>query len=255
MKIASIQLNIEWEDKEVNFRRSEIFTERAKSDNCNVIVFPETFNSGFSMNVKTIGEVPNGETFDHLSQLAKKYNISIIGGYAESTNSGKGRNIALVLDSDGRTLAKYSKNHPFSYVDEHKYYEPGDSQSIFEIDGTSSSVFICYDLRFPELFRKVAKQVSVIFVIANWPLARQEQWESLLKARAIENQCFIVGVNRIGTDGNELTYGGGSNVFDPLGNMLSRGGSTQEYIVTEINESEVTEVRRKFPFLKDMKYI
>ena len=132
---------------------------------------------------------------------------------------------------------------------------PGNEQVVFEVDGIKSSIFICYDLRFPELFRKVAKDINVIFVIANWPEVRQPHWESLLQARAIENQCFIVGVNRIGKDGNDLIYGGGSNVFSPLGENLSRGGKNQEYIVTDLDTAEVGAVRERFPFLQDMKYI
>jgi predicted amidohydrolase len=159
------------------------------------------------------------------------------------------------MNRKGQVIARYIKNHPFSFAKENEYYHPGNDQSIFEIDYTKCSMFICYDLRFPELFRMVARSVKIIFVIANWPEIRQAHWESLLKARAIENQCFIVGVNRIGKDGNGLVYAGGSLVCDPSGNERSRGGKQQEYISTELDVSDVDCIRKKFPFLQDMKYI
>jgi predicted amidohydrolase len=255
MKIASIQLNIEWENKARNLTRAERFIDVAKKDGCDLIVFPEMFNTGFSMNVKDICDPPDSPTVQSLSKLAKTYCINVIAGYAERAEEEKGKNVALVIDKKGEIKAKYVKNHPFSFENEHEYFVPGSEQVLFNIEGAKCSIFICYDLRFPELFRKVAKEVDIIFVIANWPETRQEHWESLLKARAIENQCFIVGVNRIGMDGNELVYGGGSHVYNPLGQDLSCGGKAQEYIVTDININEVREVREKFPFLQDMKYI
>ncbi len=254
MKIASIQLNISWENKQENLIKAERFIETAKNDNCDLIVFPEMFNTGFSMDVGKIAEQPNSDTTRALCELAKKYRINLIAGYAEKDNS-KGKNVALIIGREGNVNARYVKNHPFSFAKEHESFLPGNEQVVFEVDGIKSSIFICYDLRFPELFRKVAKDIKIIFVIANWPEVRQPHWEALLQARAIENQCFIIGVNRIGKDGNDLVYGGGSNVFSPLGINLSRGGKNQEYIVTDLDISEVGAVRERFPFLQDMKYI
>jgi predicted amidohydrolase len=254
MKVASIQLNIAWENKQENLKKAERFIKTAKGDDCDLVVFPEMFNTGFSMNVNAIAEQPNSNTTNALCELAKKYNINLIAGYAEK-DSTKGKNVALIIGREGEVNARYVKNHPFSVAKEHESFLSGNEQVVFEVDEIKSSIFICYDLRFPELFRKVAKDINIIFVIANWPEVRQPHWESLLKARAIENQCFIVGVNRIGTDGNDLVYGGGSHVFSPLGEDLSRGGKSQEYIVTDIDTSEVEAVRERFPFLQDMKYI
>jgi predicted amidohydrolase len=164
----------------------------------------------------------------------------------------KGRNIAVVYDRRGIRIAAYTKIHPFSFSGEDKYYIAGNDTVIFDIDGIPSSIFICYDLRFPEVFRKVAKNVQAIFVIANWPSSRKDHWEILLKARAIENQCFVIGVNRTGTDGNGH-YSGASHIFDPSGNGILFGNDKEEFLSGEINPSEVVEVRSKFPFLKDMR--
>ncbi len=257
MKIASIQLNISWEDKEENLKRASQFVEKAAKENCDLIVFPEMFTSGFSMNSTEIAEVVSVAKQDSLTSatlcsLAKKNSINIIAGFVEK-NQTQIENIAVFIARDGKIQARYVKNYPFSFAKEDQFYASGNEQVVFDLEGSSASTFICYDLRFPELFRKVAKQIDIIFVIANWPVNRQMHWETLLKARAIENQCFVVGVNRIGVDGNEMKYGGGSCVFDPLGALLSRGESIQEYIVTEIDLSEASKVRKALPFLSDMK--
>ncbi len=176
----------------------------------------------------------------------------MIAGFVEKID-GRVENIALFINRDGQVKARYIKNYPYSHAGEDKYYSSGDQQVVFDLGGSRASLFICYDLRFPELFRKVAKKVEIIFVIANWPVARQEQWEILLKARAIENQCFIVGVNRIGRDGNDLEYGGRSHVYGPSGEDISRGDQHQEYIVSPVDPAQVDKLRRELPFLRDMK--
>ena len=210
------------------------------------------FNTGFSMNAEAITEPTNTKTSHFLCQLAKTHQINLIAGFVEKIED-ENENIAVFINRNGQIKSRYVKNYPYSCAGEDKVYASGDQQVIFEFENHPASIFICYDLRFPELFRKVAKQVEVIFVIASWPKARQEHWEVLLKARAIENQCFVVGVNRIGRDGNDLEYGGGSHVYSPSGEALSRGDKNQEYIVTEIDFYEVEKTRKMLPFLDDIK--
>ncbi len=255
MKIASIQLNIKWEDKTANLNQAHQFIKRAKQEGCDLVVFPEFFTTGFSMDAKKISEPPGGQTAQFLSTQAKQNSINIIGGYAESTPHEKAKNVAIAVNREGHEAAKYVKNHPFSFANEHQHYQPGNKQVTFKIDNTSASIFICYDLRFPEVFRKIAKQVDIIFVIANWPQTRQKHWEALLKARAIENQCYVAGINRTGTDGNNIEYCGASSIINPLGNTLSYGKATQQYITTTINTEETQNTRYKFPFLNDIKFI
>ncbi|MBI5098012.1 MAG: carbon-nitrogen family hydrolase [Nitrospirae bacterium] len=253
MKIALVQLDIVWESKKANLEKAQVFVEKAAHEKCDIVVFPEMFNTGFSMNVPTIAEDEDGETASVLSDMAKRYKINLIAGFsAKALDGEKGRNLAVVYNREGKIISKYAKMYPFSFAKEDQYFVAGDNTVIFNIDGMPASVFICYDLRFPEVFRSVAKEVQAIFVIANWPSARKEHWETLLKARAIENQCFVVGVNRTGKDGNDIYYSGDSRIFDPLGNKICSGGETDEFFIGEINPRDVIEARSRFPFLKDM---
>jgi len=253
MKIAMIQMDIAWESKKANNDKAEGFIQRACQGDCDVVVFPEMFNTGCSMNVSSVAEEEDGETAAALSEWARKYSIEIIAGYPVKAHWRKGKNIACVYDKRGNRTAQFTKLHPFSFSNEHKYYISGNKLVTFHLEETACSVFICYDLRFPEIFRSIAKQVEVIFVIANWPSSRIEHWETLLKARAIENQCFIVGVNRTGVDGNGLYYPGQSHVFDPFGRNVCSGGEHQEYLSTEIDVREAKKIRERYPFLQDMR--
>jgi omega-amidase len=256
MKIALVQMDIEWEDKNMNCNRAVAFIKKASERGCTIIVFPEMFNTGFSMDIFRIGESGKGETASFLSHMAKEYRINIIAGLPElEIGEEKGRNVAVIYNTGGNLIAKFSKLHPFSFAKEDQYYFAGNDIITFTIAGMPSSIFICYDLRFPEVFRKVARKVQAIFVIANWPTTRKDHWEALLKARAIENQCFIIGVNRSGEDGNGIYYSGASQIFDPLGNTVCAGNETEEMIIGEFSPDETDEVRSRFGFLKDIRFI
>jgi predicted amidohydrolase len=250
MKLALIQLNAIWENKKANLQRALHFAKKAAQEKCDVIVLPEMFDTGFSMNAASIAEGQNGETEAALSNIAKENKINVIAGFAVKTHGElKGRNMAFVYDRGGDVIATYSKINLFQMSDEDKHYISGSDIVTFGIDGMTSSVFICYDLRFPEIFRKIAKDVEAIFVIANWPESRKEHWEALLKARAIENQCFVIGANRTGTDGNGIRYPGASCVFDPSGRLVCSGNDKDEFVACDINPSQVKEIRENFPFL------
>jgi len=254
MKIALIQMDIAWESKKANYARAENFFRRAARESCDIIVFPEMFSTGFSMNISAIAEDERGETSRVLSELAKKYGLNVIAGFAaKKPGRKKLRNLAVALDRKGSVIATYAKMHPFSFTKEDKYFSSGNTRVIFHIEGIPASVFICYDLRFPEIFRDIAGGVQAIFVLANWPGSRRDHWETLLKARAIENQCFVIGVNRTGKDGNGIRYPGASHVYDPMGNDICSGGPKEQFIACEIDPEEVTKVRCRFPFLDDMR--
>jgi predicted amidohydrolase len=254
VKAALIQLNIAWEDRQQNYEKAGFFAEKAAGESCDLIVFPEMFNTGFSMNLAAISDEGIGETTSVLSEMAKKNNINLIAGFPIKTpGEDKGRNMAVAYDRKGMLRATYTKMHSFCLTEERKHYIAGDNVTTFDIDGVPSSIFICYDLRFPEVFRKVAKQVHAIFVIANWPTERVEHWKALLKARAIENQCFMIGVNRTGVDGNGIRYPGSSCVIDPMGNVICSDRESDEYLVCEFDPARVNEVRSQFPFLRDMR--
>jgi len=254
MKIALIQMDIAWESKKANYARAETFFKKAARESCDIIVFPEMFNTGFSMNISAVTEDEGGETSQVLSELAKKYGLNVIAGFAaRKPGRKKLRNLAVAFDKKGSVIASYAKMHPFSLAKEDKYFSSGNTRVIFHIEEMTASVCIYYDLRFPEIFRDIAKSVQAIFVLANWPGSRKDHWETLLKARAIENQCFVIGVNRTGKDGNGIRYAGASHVYSPLGKDICAGGPGEQFIACEIDPETVTKVRSRFPFLEDMR--
>lgn len=254
MKLALIQMDSAWESRTANCARAEKFFKKAARENCDIIVFPEMFDTGFSMNISALGIDNNEETAGVLSGLAIKYGLNVIAGFAaKPPGREKARNLAVAFNRSGSIIASYAKIRPFAFAGENKYFSEGDSSVVFSIEGVPASVFICYDLRFPEIFREVAREVRIIFVIANWPDSRKDHWETLLKARAIENQCFIIGVNRTGKDGNGIRYSGASHVYGPTGKDICSGGPREQFVVCEINPAEVIRVRSRFPFLDDMR--
>lgn len=255
MKIALIQMDTAWHDHAENRMKAEAMLERAASECCTMAALPEMFAGGFSMDLDAATEATGGPTMRMLSTAAKRHGMQIIAGLAlRDAGETMGRNAALMYAPSGELAATYVKMHPFSYAGEHARYAQGAGPVTFEIAGKShASVFICYDLRFPEVFRQVARSVSMIFVIANWPASRAAHWDALLRARAIENQCYVAGVNRVGVDGTGIAYAGGSVVYGPLGDEVIRADDAESVIVADIDLSEVDRVRREFPFLGDMR--
>lgn len=220
-----------------------------------MVVLPELFDTGFSPNIASVARAAP-DTPTRLAHLARTYHVNLVAGYAEPVSGAeKINNTAAVYDRQGTLLAHYTKIHPFAFAQEDRYFLPGQQLVTCGIEGIAAGIFICYDLRFPEVFRCMARDVAAIFVLANWPTSRKEHWESLLKARAIENQCFIIGVNRIGADHKGLQFPGASGVFDPLGRQLCTGEATQELACAEIDATEVPRIRQQFPFLNDMRPI
>lgn len=267
MKVMAIQWRASWESTTVDIDKLENIIEQFISDNgnlledqCDLLVLPETFNSGFSMRPETYAESVDGEISQLLSGLAKRYQMNIVAGVAQKQvrrncdgQALKFYNRALAFNRQGEQIGSYTKQKLFSFANEHDAFQAGHKSEVIEIDGEPFALMICYDLRFPELFREIADQVKGVIVIANWPDSRQLHWETLLQARAIENQCFVIGVNRIGKDENSLNYIGGSAVFSPLGEKLAYGEADQQAIVAGLDLQQVEKVRAQFPFLKDMK--
>lgn len=253
VKIALVQMDVHWEDREANLGLAGTLVEDAARRDADAALLPEMFTTGFSMNLRKHGEEGDGRTHSFLSGLARRLGINIVAGYGVMHPAeGKGRNIARAYDRTGEVAATYVKMHPFSFAGEDRHFEAGASPVLFPLDDVPSSVFICYDLRFPEAFRQVAREARLVFVIANWPASRDDHWVSLLKARAIENQCFVAGVNRAGTDGNGISYTGRSAVFGPSGETVCLCGGTEEVRLCTIEPPEAERIRSKYPFLKDM---
>lgn len=249
MKLNLVQYSPIWENKEEN--KSKILSLLVEECNNSIIIFPEMTLTGFTMSMKHNAEELSGNSFRFFSEIAKRCKSEVLAGIIE-VSSGKYFNALLSINSKGDLKSVYRKIHPFSFSGEDKYYTAGNSPVTSEISGVKTGLSICYDLRFPELFRLYGKErVSLIVNMANWPDTRIEHWRTLLKARSIENQCYVAGVNRTGSD-PKLVYPGFSSVFDPLGKEIAVLEEKEGVLTAEIEIEYVEEVRRKLPFLKDM---
>lgn len=253
MKIYGVQLDIHWEDKPANHRAVTALLEQAAPEAGGVVVLPEMFSTGFSMNVATIDDAETRSDFDFLSNAARRFGVFIVGGLVTRARSGRALNQSVVFNPAGEEMARYSKLHPFAPGKEAQHYDAGTSITTCPIGPFVASPFICYDLRFPEAFRIATKHgATLLMVIANWPVARVEHWVTLLRARAIENQAYVVGVNRCGAD-PFLEYPGRSLIVDPRGEVLADGGAEECVISTEVDAAWVQQYRSELPFLRDMR--
>lgn len=253
MRIALVSLNQFWEDKLGNKKSVEKIIKKAVADSADLIIFPEMTLTGFSMDVKKISEIAeNSNTIEFFRNSAKDDGISIIFGYVEN-KLGNAFNNCVLVNSTGNVIASYSKIHPFSFAGETKYYSHGNSLVQLDFMETNMALTICYDLRFPELYQALSKESEIIINIANWPKKRVDHWNTLLKARAIENQVFMIGVNRTGIDGNNIEYEKSSLIFAPDGTMLDPDNLEYELDFYDINHEMVSEVRNIFPVKNDRK--
>lgn len=253
MKIGLLQYNPVWEDKEANKQKILSFVEKAE-DKFDLLILPEMSLTGFTMNSEQFAEGIGGDTFRFFSALAQEKSFDVFVGIIERGKQ-KPFNTLLHINSKGKLVKLYRKVHPFSFSKENIYYNAGSKPVTTKIKKYLIGLSICYDLRFPELYRKYAKKRAHLIVdIANWPDTRIEHWRTLLKARAIENQCYVAGVNRVGDD-PKLHYNGCTSFYDPMGNLLAEVVEEEKLILVEMNKNYINEVREKFPFLDDMKMI
>jgi omega-amidase len=255
MDIIGLQWNLAWEAKEANFARVEAMLALARPKPGALVILPEMFATGFSMNVPKIGEgeLGEGETAAFASSLARKYSINVLAGIVTRGDQGRGFNEAVVFEPDGREAVRYRKMHPFTFAGEDNFYEAGPRPVIWHGAGLAVAPFICYDLRFPEAFRMATRAGAELFVvIANWPSTRVEHWRVLLRARAIENQAFVVGVNRSGSDPN-VDYPWASLVVNPHGEIVAELDGNEGVLRATIDGETVRKNRRDLPFLKDLR--
>ncbi len=253
MKIGLVQYNPVWESKEKNKKK---ITELIKGDmeEASLLIFPEMTLTGFTMQPSKFGESLIEDSFEFFSNIARENKFFIAAGLIEK-ESKHYFNSLIILNPEGKVISNYRKVHPFSYSTEDKNYKRGEKTIISEINGYKVGLSICYDLRFPELYRFYAKErVDLIIVIANWPDTRIEHWNTLLKARAIENQCYVAGVNRVGND-PKLHYTGCSSVYDPMGKKIISLKNEEKISFAEIKKEKVEETRKKLPFLEDINLI
>ncbi|MDY6854760.1 MAG: carbon-nitrogen family hydrolase [Thermodesulfobacteriota bacterium] len=253
MNVVALQLDVVWENPKENYRRVLRYAREAADAGADVFVLPEMFATGFSMNLQVTTEKYCGETTGFLRSIAREFDMNVIGGLVLEGKEKRGRNTALAVGRDGNAIAIYTKSHLIGMLKEDIYHEPGDGPQIFTLDDMDCACFICYDLRFPELFRLVADNCSLVFVIASWPSVRHYHWDMLLKARAIENQNYVVGVNRIG-EGGGITFAGGTMICSPLGDVIAHGGDKEGLILGDVNQRTVKEIRCQMPFLNDRRF-
>jgi omega-amidase len=251
--IACAQFDIAWEDKPANYRIASETVRKASLPPGSLFVLPEMFATGFTMNAAKVEEPPEGPTHQFLASMARDHRIYVAAGVVQKGPDGKARNEMLAFSPEGQLLARYAKMHPFTPGGEAEHYAAGDEVVQFDWQGLRVTPFICYDLRFPELFRKAAKWGTDLFLdIASWPSARTNHWVTLLQARAIENQAFVLGNNRCGTD-PKFSYLGRSMIVDYAGNVLADAGEHAGVISASLDATGMQAYRFKLPFLKDMR--
>ena len=257
MRIGLAQMDIHWENIGENMKAARRFFAQAAEKDVDILVFPEMTLTGFSMNVKETGEKWKDQV-DFFKKMSRDYGILAIFGYAmpvpeeerEAHPDWKSTHNRLGICEDGQLKKTYAKIHPFSFGLEGDYYQGGDELVFFPWKDTVISAFICYDLRFPEPFLICSEESEIIFVISNWPGSRVDQMDALLRARAIENQAFVIGVNRTG-EGDGLIYTGHSAAYDPAGQVQNEICEDERLIIVDLDPSIIAQTRGQFPLKKD----
>jgi len=245
-------MNMIWEDSNENMKKVEDFVKKASENKAELILFPEMALTGFTMNVHKLFMLEE-EILSWIKKVAICNSINIGLGFAIRVDE-KGENKYVIVSKEGKILTEYTKIHSFSYAGEDKNYYSGDKICICKINEFKITPFICYDLRFPEIFQIASKEANLITVAASWPKLREEHWITLLKARAIENQCYIIGVNRVGL-GAGLQYDGASIFVSPDGEILNEINSEEGLIIKDLEIKRITEVRDRFDIKRDRREI
>ena len=244
-----IQPNLHWEDRAAN---RDMFEKKIKDINekTEVVILPEMFSTGFSMRPEALSEKMNGTTVEWMKKIAADKKI-ILTGSLIIEDEGKYFNRLIWMLPNGE-YGFYDKRHLFAFAKEDEHYSPGSKRMIASVKGWKINLLVCYDLRFPVWARQVSPgEFDLLIYVANWPEKRIVAWKTLLQARAIENQCYVVGVNRVGDDGNDIHYSGESMVIDPLGETLYHKSDEEDVFTCTLEKSKLEEVRNRFPFLRD----
>jgi len=250
LRVALGEYDLGFEQPETSLDRAAICVARAAAGGARLVVLPEMCATGFTMKPAEWAETENGTSYTRLAELAHRHDVWIIAGIA-TRRGNEFYNVAAVFNPEGTLVASYAKQRLFAYGEEHEHYVAGSAPVIVDIDGVRVAPFVCYDIRFPELFRAVAPSVDLIVVIANWPTARRPHWDALLPARAIENLAYVAGVNRTG-NGGSLAYDGGSAGYDPWGTSAAVKLAIAAPSVMDVSTERVRTLRERYPFLADL---
>lgn len=248
-----IQTQLHWENKNANLQMLEQKINGIK-DKTHIVVLPEMFNTGFSMKPEQLAEEMNGATVQWMKRLAATKKIILTGSIIVEENKQFFNRLVWMLPNGER--GTYDKRHLFAYAEEDKHYTAGHKRFIASVNGWKINLMVCYDLRFPVWSRQQFHQnksfeYDVLIYVANWPEKRNTAWKTLLQSRAIENQCYVIGVNRVGNDGNNIYHSGDSMVIDPLGEILYHKVQDEDIFTITLDKEHLKNVRERFPFWRD----
>lgn len=261
LSITTIQTRLYWEDKTANL---QMLGEKIKAipEKTEIVILPEMFSTGFTMQPQKLAENMDGVTVQWMQTMAARQKI-ILAGSVIIEEDGNYYNRLIWMLPDGN-YGYYNKRHLFAYAREHEHYTAGNKRLIASVKGWKINLQVCYDLRFPVWVRQKSHRVEqdetqpistaeydLIIYVANWPEKRIHAWKTLLQARAIENQCYVAGVNRVGKDGNEINYSGDSMIIDPLGEPMYSASDREETFTCMLHKEKLETIRRQFPFLRD----
>ncbi|RBY92310.1 carbon-nitrogen family hydrolase [Blastococcus sp. TBT05-19] len=250
MRIAAVQHDIVWEDREANYARLAPQVAGAAAAGAELVLLTETFSTGFSM-TPGIGEPEDGPSAQFLAAQASEHGVWVGGSCPEIAPGEELPYNSFVLAGPDGTTHRYRKLHPFSHGGEHERFRAGDGPLTVTVGGLRITPFICYDLRFADVFWRAAPETDLYVVVANWPAARRLHWQALLQARAIENQAYVVGCNRVGTAGDGTEHVGDSRVVSPMGELLATAAGIETVVLADVDAAEVTATRDRFRFLAD----
>jgi omega-amidase len=249
LKITIFQAYLFWENVDKNLQNLSIRLSYGVKEKTDLIVLPEMFNTGFSMNAKALAEEMNGKTMEWMAQAAARYDCAVTGSLIIRENGHYFNRMIWMLPSG--EFQYYDKKHLFGMGEEDKTYTAGRDEVIVELKGWKIRLAVCYDLRFPVWLRNKDAGYDILLIIASWPDKRIQHWKTLIPARAIENQSYVIAVNRVGHDGNEVYHSGHSMCIDAYGNTVYYKPEDEDLYTFSINYEELVKVRRGFPFLKD----
>lgn len=250
MRVAAVQHDIVWEDPDANFDRLEPQIATAAAGGARLVLLTEMFSTGFSMNTDVTAEPVGGPSTAYLQQQAKEHGLWIGGSIPERTEDAPLPFNTFVLASPGGEVERYRKIHPFTFSGEHEHFAAGESFVTIDVEGVHVTPFICYDLRFADEFWATASRTDCYVVPANWPDTRRAHWTALLQGRAVENQAYVVGCNRVG-DGGNLHYTGDSRIVDPMGEVLATASGGETVLFADVDSDRVRATRERFPFMPD----
>ncbi|MRH43710.1 carbon-nitrogen family hydrolase [Aquibacillus halophilus] len=252
MKIALMQMDISYGNPKLNQDRIVQHFKNITKDKVDLVVLPELWTTGYDLTrLDEIADEDGTESIQFISNLAKKYHVNIIAGSIAKKTGNQITNTMIVINRKGELIKEYSKAHLFRLMNEEKHLVEGDDDGIFQLENHRSAGVICYDIRFPEWIRThMLNDTKLLFVVAEWPKPRIDHWKALLISRAIENQCFVIGCNRVGSDPNN-EFGGNSMIIGPWGEMISEAQDTETILYGEIDVEQVDKVRNTIPIFSD----